>query len=156
PPPLTQSAVRDAAMQPGRYPLLIYSHTSLGHRRQSTFLCTHLASHGYVVAAPDHVGNTFADLAARAASGVTLSAEQREAVLRRIIADRVPDLLFVCDAVLGEAETAEIADAKRLGVIGWSFGGWAALAVPEADGRFGAVVAMAPGGSRNPLPGIIP
>jgi len=29
-----------------------------GHRRQSTFFCTHLASHGYVVAAADHTGNT--------------------------------------------------------------------------------------------------
>src|SRR5438270_5192786 len=50
-----QSAVRDAAAQtPGRYPLVLYSHAAGQHRRAATFLCTHLASHGYVVAALDH------------------------------------------------------------------------------------------------------
>src|SRR2546423_1438813 len=50
-PPLQQAAARDAAPHEGRYPLVLFSHTSSGHRRQSSFLCTHLASHGYVVAA---------------------------------------------------------------------------------------------------------
>ena len=36
------------------YPLILYSHHSGGHRRAATFLCTHLCSHGYVVAALDH------------------------------------------------------------------------------------------------------
>jgi predicted dienelactone hydrolase len=35
-------------------PLILFSHHSGGHRRASTFLTTHLASHGYVVAAMDH------------------------------------------------------------------------------------------------------
>src|SRR5262245_11965467 len=35
-------------------PLIVYSHHSGGHRRRATFLCEHLASHGYVVAALDH------------------------------------------------------------------------------------------------------
>ena len=47
-------------------------------------------------------------------------------------------------------------DGQRIGVVGWSFGGWAALALPESDGRVGAVVALVPGGSSRPLPGIIP
>src|SRR5712691_1991478 len=29
--PFRQAAVRDAAIQPGQYPLVLYSHTSLGH-----------------------------------------------------------------------------------------------------------------------------
>src|SRR5580693_7805308 len=45
---------RDAAAQPGSYPLILFSHSSGGRRRQSTFLCTHLSSHGYIVAALDH------------------------------------------------------------------------------------------------------
>ena len=76
-PPLRQAAVRNAAIQPGRYPLVLYSHTSLGHRRQSSFLCTHLAGHGYVVAAVDHSGNTFTDLAARVSAGIVLNAQER-------------------------------------------------------------------------------
>ena len=43
-----------------RRPLILFSHASYGHRRQSSFLCAHLASHGYVVAAADHTGNTVA------------------------------------------------------------------------------------------------
>src|SRR6516225_10226708 len=35
-------------------PLILFSHHSGGSRRASTFLTTHLASHGYVVAAMDH------------------------------------------------------------------------------------------------------
>src|SRR5262245_3555758 len=49
-----QMAVRDAAAEPGTYPLIAYSHHSGGNRRSGTFLCTHLCSHGYVVAAVDH------------------------------------------------------------------------------------------------------
>ena len=41
-------------------------------------------------------------------------------------------------------------------MIGWSFGGWTVLATQEVDARCGALVALAPGGSSKPLPGIIP
>src|SRR5690348_5730962 len=60
-PPAWQEAVRDARPHAGRHPLVMFSHGYGGHRRQSTFLCTHLASHGYVVAAVDHTGNTILD-----------------------------------------------------------------------------------------------
>jgi dienelactone hydrolase len=156
--PLHQAAVRNAAVEAGSYPIVLFSHTSNGHRRQSSFLCTHLASHGYVVAAADHVGNAFGEWVDRVADGAALTQEERTAYIRQIIADRVPDLRFLLDALLGGAagEVADQIDGERPGLIGWSFGGWAVLATPEADDRFRAVVAMAPGGSSNPLPGIIP
>ena len=46
-------------------------------------------------------------------------------------------------------------DGDRAALCGWSFGGWTALATPEADDRFRAVVGLAPGGSSNPLPGML-
>src|SRR5689334_656032 len=49
-----QMAIRNAIAQPGTYPLILFSHSSGGRRQQSTFLCTHLSSHGYIVAALDH------------------------------------------------------------------------------------------------------
>lgn len=61
-PPVDQEAVREAAPRAGRYPLVAFSHGFGGHRRQTTFLCSHLASHGYVVAAVDHTGNTIVDM----------------------------------------------------------------------------------------------
>jgi dienelactone hydrolase len=160
-PPLRQAAVRDAAVRPGRYPLVLFSHTSAGHRRQSSFLSTHLASHGYVVGAPDHVGNTAADYAEstrRAAAGEVPPPEEREARLRRLIADRVPDVRFVADVLLAGAagDVSAQVDGARAGLIGWSFGGWTVLAALEVDPRFGGVVALAPAGNSEPLPGIIP
>src|SRR5215469_12816922 len=52
--PRRQLAVRNATAQPGHFPLIVFSHSSGGRRRQSTFLCSHLSSHGYIVAALDH------------------------------------------------------------------------------------------------------
>ena len=144
-----------------RFPLVLYSHASGGHRRQSSFLCTHLASHGYVVAAVDHSGNAAADFAARAkriAAGEVVTPAEGEARLRQIIADRVPDLRFLLSEMLerAPAAVADRIDEERIGVIGWSFGGWAALSTLESDDRFGAVLALAPAGNSKPLPGIIP
>jgi predicted dienelactone hydrolase len=89
---------------------------------------------------------------------VVLSAEEREAYIQQIIADRVPDLLSLLDALLEGAagDVAGQVDSQRIGLVGWSFGGWAVLSTLEVDQRPGAVVALVPGGSSNPLPGIIP
>ncbi len=65
--PRSQMAVRDAAFHPGTYPLILFSHHSGGHRRAATFLCTHLSSHGYVVAALDHSEIVAGELARKAA-----------------------------------------------------------------------------------------
>jgi hypothetical protein len=47
-----QAAVCDAASRLGSYPLLALSRSSWEHRRQSTFLCTHVAGHGCMVQPP--------------------------------------------------------------------------------------------------------
>jgi dienelactone hydrolase len=156
-PQRTQAAARNAKVRDGRYPLVVFSHTSNGHRRQSTFLCTHFASHGYVVVAPDHVGNTVMELEERnrrAAAGKPLSQAGRDSMIQRIIADRVPDIRCLLDHLLSRLP-AHI-DTECVGLMGWSFGGWAVLAAPELEDRIRAVVAMAPCGCSKPLPGIIP
>lgn len=65
-PEVAQDALRDANAEAGPFGLIIFSHGFGGDKRQSTFFYTHLASHGYVVAAMDHVGNTTADMLASA------------------------------------------------------------------------------------------
>jgi dienelactone hydrolase len=152
--PLRQMAVRDAAAQPGTYPLLIFSHASGHHRRGATFLCTHLSSHGYVVTASDHSEVIAAELARR--DGET--AEQKAARIEAVIASRVPDVRFLLDHLLGGAawESEARVDPTRIGIVGHSFGGWTALAGPEVEPRIRAVVALAPGGSSRPKPGILP
>jgi dienelactone hydrolase len=131
-------------------PLVVFSHYSGGHRWTATYLCTHLASHGYVVAAMDHSEVVAPELTRRAGE----TASERVARIDDIIASRVPDVRFLLDHLLGGAVDIEL-DAARVGLVGHSFGGWTVLAVPEIDARVGTVVALAPGGSSNPEPGIL-
>src|SRR5207249_3847148 len=51
------SAVRDARVAAGKFPLIIFSHGNGGNRHQNTFWCDYLASYGYVIASADHTGN---------------------------------------------------------------------------------------------------
>src|SRR5881397_2197415 len=153
--PRSQMAVRNATAQSGTYPLIIFSHSSgRWHRRAATFLCTHLSSHGYVVAALDHSEVVAAELARK--DGET--DEQKTARVEAWIANRVPDIRFLLEHLLHD--TARDSEAKldptRIGIVGHSFGGWTALAAPEVERRIRAVVALAPGGSAQPKPGIIP
>lgn len=123
-------------------PLIVYSHSSGANRLASTFLCTHLSSHGYLVAALDH-SETFVPKLKRPASE---SAEEREARIAAVIGNRVPDIRFLLDQM----------NADRAGLVGHSFGGWTVLATPETDSRIESIVALAPGGASNPRPGMLP
>ncbi|HXI04691.1 MAG TPA: hypothetical protein VNI57_16065 [Candidatus Saccharimonadales bacterium] len=148
-----QAAVRDAASRPGTYPLVLFSHSTGGDRRQSSFLCTHLASRGNIVAALDHSETFVAELGRR--SGET--GEQRSARWKAVMASRVPDVRFLLDFLLpSEWDPRVDIDADRIAVAGHSLGGWTALALPDADERIRAVVAMAPAGASNPRPGVLP
>src|SRR5918911_653117 len=152
--PRSQAAVRDAAAHPGNYPLIIFSHSSGAGRLSATFLCTHLSSHGYVVAALDHSEVVATELARPLGE----SDEQRAARWEALIASRVPDIRFLLDHLLnGPAWDSQITlDPSRIGIVGHSFGGWTALAATEVEPRIRAVVALAPGGSSQPKPGILP
>jgi predicted dienelactone hydrolase len=148
-----QTALRDAESEPGIYPLIIFSHPSLSHRRSATFLCPHLSSHGYVVAALDHSEVIAKELGPQ--RDETL--EQRNARWQAVIDSRVPDVRFLLDQVLCTTLSSGLqVDAARIGIAGHSLGGWTALAMPEVEPRIRSIVALAPGGASNPRPGILP
>ena len=145
-----QEAVRDATARPGRHALVVFSHGYGGHRRQSTFLCTHLASHGYVVAAVDHTGNTMLEVVQGVMtlrSGGTLP--HPDTVLREFVVLRPADVSFAIDHILG---TDGFVDADRIGMAGHSFGGWTTLTTTARDRRIRAAVPLAPAGGASPLP----
>ncbi len=137
----------------GPYPLVIYSHGSGGLRYVASFFTELLASHGFVVASVDHVGNTAVELVA----GGDVDRDQ-------IAYDRVLDVEFLIDQMLaassaGEGLLSGSVDPERIGVSGHSFGGFTAFAavggytndlgtVP-GDDRIDAVVAMAPASELN-------
>ena len=54
-----------AEAEPGARPLFLYLHGGYGHRREMSHLTTHLASHGYLVAAADFPGDNIVDLVPR-------------------------------------------------------------------------------------------
>lgn len=154
-PAVTQDAVRDAAPLPGSYPLVMFSHGFGGHRRQSTFLCTHLASHGYVVASCDHTGNTLLDVARAAMmarSGEPI-ADTDEAV-REFITARPADVSHAIDRLLGgvASDLQPLIDAERVGMMGHSFGGWTTLMVTARDKRIRAALPLAPAGGSSWMP----
>jgi predicted dienelactone hydrolase len=147
-------AVRDAATSAGICPLIIFSHPSVSHRRVATFLCTHLSSHGYVVAALDHSEVVAPELGRK--DGETDA--QRMARVDAVIAARLPDVRFALDYLLSNAVLGAdaVLDAAQIGIVGHSFGGWTALAATDIERRVRAVVARAPGGGVRPKPGILP
>jgi predicted dienelactone hydrolase len=135
---------RDAGVDPGeRYPLVVFSHGSGGVRFQSWFLLQALASHGYVVVAPDHAGNTSLDQVLGTSDPFPV-----------IAANRPRDVSFAIDEVLARATDpsdllAGAVDPSRIGVAGHSFGGFTALAVAGGydgwgpDERVEAIVPIA-------------
>jgi predicted dienelactone hydrolase len=146
--------LRDAPPLDGTLPLVAFSHASGGGRRGSSFLCTHLASHGYVVAALEHSEAIAPELARTADE----TPERRAARIEGWIANRVPDVRFVLDHLLAVADLGRntTLDATRIGLAGMSFGGWTALAAAGEDARVRSVVALAPAGSTQRMPGMIP
>jgi len=153
-PPHRQMSVRDARARSGCWPLIVFSHPSYFHRRSATYLCTHLASHGYVVAALDHSEVVAPELAWR--EGAT--EEETKARIDGVISSRVPDIRLLLERLLEAAPfDPDVAlDADRVGIVGHSAGGWTALATPDYESRVRAIVALAPAGASNPRPGILP
>jgi predicted dienelactone hydrolase len=145
------SAVTDAEPAPGPFALVVFSHGSAGSRVQASYLMEALASHGYVVVAPDHPGDTMMDVA----DGHT------EAPVDMAI-DRSRDVSAVLDALTAPTCTvAPLVRPDQIAVVGFSFGGLTSVLASEglassghvwvpADPRVRASVGLAP--AISPLP----
>jgi predicted dienelactone hydrolase len=149
------AAIADAEDEAG-FPLVVYSHGSGGLRYIHSIYTEALAANGYVVAAPDHTGNTALDLLL----GSDLPAEEI-AILRPEDVRRVIDAFVDADDP-NAGPFAQHVDADRIAVTGHSFGGYTAIAtvagasvgdidVP-ADDRVDAIVPLAPAVAPNWLP----
>lgn len=134
--------VRDARPRDGKWPLILFSHGNGGMRSQGVFLCEHLASHGYIVASPDHTGNsavTFVD-----GDMVAMNPEIRE----QAATDRPLDIRFLIDEFARMAKGADSRflgriDMDKIGVAGHSFGGYTSTWVADTDDRVDAIIPLA-------------
>jgi dienelactone hydrolase len=113
---ITSTAAKDdLPLDSGVYPLIVFSHGYGGFNIQSLGLMEHLASHGFVVVAPNHTGNTQDDQ----------SSPDPEA-------DRYPDVAFVIDEMIAMDLDAGSpffghVDGRNAGVAGHSYGGMTAM-----------------------------
>ncbi|MEZ4323223.1 MAG: hypothetical protein R3F61_37510 [Myxococcota bacterium] len=139
---LTFDAVRDAepVVPESPWPLVAFSHGHVAIRYQSAFLTEHLATHGFVVVAPDHTKDTLLDV--------------DESDIARILLERPDDVRYAIDAAIEAALepgllNGLIADGPYA-MTGHSFGALTALIVGGGDVDLqGAIDECADGGGTN-------
>jgi dienelactone hydrolase len=127
-------AGRDAEVAEGSFPVVLFSHGASGMRFQSTFLTSHLASWGMIVAAPDHWSRDLFH---------TLSAP---------VGDRstsITELLATLDLIAAEGANPDSrfssrVDADNVVAIGHSAGGRTVVEA-ASDERIDAYVSLASG-----------
>ncbi len=125
-------AVRGAEPDPkyAPYPLVVFSHGLGGFRNQSVFLTESLASHRYVVVAPDHND-----------AGAFMGGDPVGEILEidpDMFTDRPQDVSFLIDEVLARSAGSDailrgLVDESRIGVMGHSMGGYTSIAVAGAE-----------------------
>ena len=120
-------------------PLIAFSHGSRGIRAQSVSHTEWLATHGYVVVAPDHPGNTIFD-------------DGDDVPMWLTAWNRPQDVSAAIDVVLrisGDSRDPlfEAVDPGRIGAVGHSFGSWTSMMLAgqvATQGPFDEVPAEAP------------
>lgn len=145
-----------------RFPMVVFSHGSLGIRNSNESMFNELASHGYVVASIDHTGQA---LYATDSSGhrtwidfgymgeirqedARSDPEQSHQYYEKWMAVRMADIDFVVDHMLEEStrSTADslyrLVDSERIGLVGHSLGGSAVLGVGRIREDVDAVIAL--------------
>jgi predicted dienelactone hydrolase len=130
-------ALRDAPPVNGRgFPLVVVSHGYPGSRTFMTWLTENLASKGYVVAAIDHTDSVFG---------------QQRAFTSTLL-NRAADQNFTIDALADRSHDPSdflhnVVDASRVAIVGYSMGGYGALATAGAGySRTGGSAQAIPGG----------
>ena len=121
-------AIKDAAIaKGGPFPLIVFSHGISSFDFQSFSLMTHLASHGYIVAAVSHLQST-------ALTYIGTKYFSKSAM------DRPQDVSALIDTMLEKNRTHtdvffENVDPTKIGIVGHSMGGYTAIASlgPDLD-----------------------
>ena len=113
--PFTMNASRGAPIGGGRYGLVLLSHGTGGGRLNHRDTAIHLAGGGYIVAAPEHAGDSWRD---RKYSGTSENWRRRPRQLSAVL-----------DRLLGDTEFGPRIDPARIGALGHSAGGYSVLAL---------------------------
>ena len=136
---ITRSTVYSEAVPRGDAPMpvMVFSHGNLGFAESAFFLTEHFASHGWLVLAPDHTGNTYAD------SG--------DAVTATTFLTRPLDVSATLDLVyaLPDGDPLKGRASQDVIVAGHSFGGYTSIAIGGATYAMDALEAECDGGGTS-------
>lgn len=110
-------AGRGAPHREGRFPMVVISHGAGGNAGQFGWIASKLAEAGYIVVLPNHPGTTTGDASAEAAVRVW---------------ERPADVSAVLDKILGNPEAYPHVDASNVTALGFSAGGYTAMALSGA------------------------
>ncbi len=117
--PSPLGAQEGVAPAKGPFPTVAFSHGNQGVPEQSVFLTEGLAARGYVVVAPEHIGNSFTTFDEKLFAAVTLwRPKDLSAAVDRLTKPQAGDPPWL----------AGLADTEKLAVTGHSFGGYTSLA----------------------------
>ncbi|HEY6473210.1 MAG TPA: dienelactone hydrolase family protein [Acidimicrobiales bacterium] len=127
--------VTGAAVAPGRYPLVVFSHGFAGFRDQSTFLTASLASWGFVVAAPDHYSRDLTEVLGgpTGATAKTTDVEDLKATIA----------LMAHENASSTSPFHGHVDTSRVGAVGHSAGGAAVEALAATDSKVATFIGLA-------------
>jgi len=120
--PYTLHATRNAPLAPGRHALILLSHGSGGGEFGHADLAEELARHGYIVAAPRHLGDSYDQPGGRGSD--------------RQMIGRPWQSVATLDAVLADPRLKDAIDAARIGMAGFSAGGYTTLVMAGATPDF--------------------
>jgi predicted dienelactone hydrolase len=115
---ILKPTIRDANFIQKDFPLVLLSHGTGGNRFSLAWLAIALAEKGYIIAAPDHWGNT-------------LDNKIPEYFVRYW--ERPLDISFLITQILADKSIGYYINKDKIGVAGFSFGGYTSLALAGAD-----------------------
>ena len=110
--------IRNASVIKNTFPLIVLSHGTGGNRFSLAWLAIALVKQGYIVAAPDHWGNTFDN-------------KIPDYFVRYW--ERPLDISFLITHLLTDNLFSQYINKERIGMVGFSFGGYTSLALAGAD-----------------------
>ena len=108
---------KDAAIIPNQLPLILFSHGTGGNRISQFWLASELVGNGYIVASVNHFGNT-------------LDNKIPENFVK--IWDRPIDISYLLDHLLESPKWGASIDTTKIGMAGFSLGGYTGIALAGA------------------------
>ncbi len=119
---------------PQPLPIIVISHGLNSNRSAYAYLAKHLASHGFVVAVPEHPGSDTKQFLSLLKGNIQDVAKPSELLARQL------DIKFLLDELERRSQTNPDFQGRmnfqQVGVIGQSFGGYTALSLAGASINF--------------------